>query len=160
MHITRELLRELFNYEPSTGWLMRRTRPANCTQKGDIAGSVSSNGYINIMINGKQYKAHRIVWLYHFGTLPEYLDHINRNKLDNRLENLRPATKAQNMANRSRNTKSSSRFKGVRQKRSKWMAQARIDGEKKYLGSFSTQEDAHRAYCSAMQKEFGEYFAP
>lgn len=91
-----ELLSELyeaFYYEPDTGYFMRRNR------KGS-KGSLDAYGYLILKINGRQHKAHRMAWLYVYGRMPEgVIDHINGNKLDNRIANLRDVPQAVNNKN-------------------------------------------------------------
>jgi hypothetical protein len=86
--ITQAQLQALFDYDPATGNLIRKTRTANSVRIGDVAGSKNVDGYIQISIDSKPYMAHRLVWLWHGKELPQFIDHINRNKADNRIENL------------------------------------------------------------------------
>lgn len=100
MILTAERLRELLTYDPETGeFRWRYTR--GCRARGQIAGTVTCLGYLTIAIDGRKYKAHRLAWLHVHGEWPyPEIDHINRIKLDNRLVNLRRATRAENNANR------------------------------------------------------------
>ena len=120
-------------------------------------------GYIYLEVDGKPYMAHRLAWFYMTGIMPgKQIDHINRNKIDNRFENLREATHGQNRANSKNNNPNG--LKGVR--RLPWMKdgtkcwQAKITHEKKqiYLGCFHTKEEAHQAYCKAAKKLHGDFF--
>jgi len=133
---------------------------------GQQAGYLKKNkGYVYIEIDGKSYSAHRLAWFYVTKNVPTtQIDHINRNKSDNRFENLREATHGQNRAN-SRSTNKHG-VKGVR--RLPWMKdtdkcwQASITHNKKviYLGCFHTMEEAHLAYCDAAQRLHGNFFNP
>jgi len=89
----------------------------------------------------------------------EYPDHINRNKLDNRRENLRVATNSQNTANASRSKSNTSGYKGVTwdKNRGKWIAQIKVDGKHKHLGRYETSKEAYTAYCNAAVEYFGEF---
>lgn len=110
---------------------------------------------------GRLYLAHRLVWIYHYGECPEFLDHINGNRADNRIENLRPATKVQNAANRAIRKSNVSGVKGVsfRSDSKKWRAQIMVNYKTTNLGSFVHKEDAIAAYQAAVKKYNGE-FAP
>ena len=160
--LTREKVRELFYYEPSTGWFINRFTRNNTAKKGALAGTIDGKGYGQIGVGGKLYRTHRLVWLYHYGNVPAILDHTNRDRLDNRIENLRPSTLSQNHANRSKSASAAgSRYKGVsRHTHRKWQAQAKVEGVSHHLGLFDDEEDAFAAYCSFMRGAYGEYFAP
>jgi hypothetical protein len=97
--LTQKELKRLLSYDPETGlftWLKSRGTVA----KGSIAGSIGSKGYVKIQISGKTYLAHRLVFLYLGLELPEDVDHINHNRIDNRLCNLRQVSRADNCRNR------------------------------------------------------------
>lgn len=128
-------------------WIVR---PAHRIKIGDRAGSLTKNGYWSITIDGKRYLEHRLVWLWHHGYLPtKLIDHINGDPSDNRIENLREATYAENQQNRGKQKNNTSGYKGVTKKGNRWMAQIRINGEKIYLGTFDTAYEAHLAYEKA-----------
>jgi hypothetical protein len=98
------------------------------------------------------------VWIYHHGSLPSgVIDHINRDKTDNRIENLREATPQQNNFNREGNTNAVSQFKGVSKKRDRWRARITVDGVEHSLGSFDTEIEAGLAYKAAAKLLQGEY---
>lgn len=121
---------------------------------------VDIQGYVCGSLFGKPYKAHRIVWAMKHGKWPvEMIDHINKNKIDNAVENLREATHAENARNRKVNDKSSSKLKGVTYRKhvGNWQAQISKDGTKIYLGSFNNPNDAHQAYCNAAKKLHGDF---
>ena len=109
---------------------------------------VSNSGYRTIQINGKRYLEHRLVWLYMTGSFPSgAIDHVNRNKLDNRWCNLRQATREENRRN--------SQAKGYWVRNNVFFARATIDGEMKHLGSFDSADDAHRAFVEANAQKYG-----
>jgi hypothetical protein len=141
-------LHELLDYEPGTGLLYWKS----ATSKR-LAGGVNSKGYCRIRIDNVSYKAHRIVWQYVTGEDPKDLDidHINRNRLDNRIENLRLATTRQSNRNRT--------SLGIcyREKYRKWQAQIRVNGKLKYLGVYDCPLLAKMAYENAAKLYFQEF---
>ena len=150
-------LRAILNYDPDTGvftWLADKGR----AYAGDIAGSQRRDRYVIIGLNGKPYRAHRLAWMYVYGEFPQEIDHINGDPSDNRLINLRLATRAQNVANTKKKKNSGNLLKGVTPARNScYRAQIRVQGKNTYLGTFATEQDAHVAYCKAAEKEFGAY---
>lgn len=103
MMITQDEVRRLFDYDPTDGalrWKVSRQRIV----RGAVAGSDNGDGYIQICVNGHRYLAHRLVWLFHHGSWPTHeIDHINRNRTDNRIENLRDLPRSENVKNKSNN---------------------------------------------------------
>jgi hypothetical protein len=124
-----------------------KVRPNPTVNKGDVAGSYKK-GYINIQLKGKSYRAQRLVWLYYYGYFPEkYLDHINKNTMDNRLSNLREVDHVKNGQNRGLNSNSTSGVTGVYlcYKSMNWVAHIMVKGKTKYLGSYEKFIDAVKA---------------
>ena len=158
--LTQEKLRHLFDYDSKTGFLVRRVRAGN-QLPGTAVGSLDGKGYLHVIIEGRCYRVHRLVWLHQKGWLPDYLDHINRVRTDNRLENLRPVTLSQNHANRQANKQGKTApFKGVyRNKRGAYIAQTKVKGRTLYLGSYRTPAAAYRAYARKMREIHGDYFS-
>ena len=107
---------------------------------GSIAGSISRDGYRRTAIKNKTYLVHRIIFFMHYGYMPEVVDHIDGNGLNNNLSNLRPATQQQNCQNRRLSIANKSGYKGVFWQKSvkKW----RVDCDRKYLGLFDTLDEA------------------
>ena len=165
MILTADYLKMLLCYDSETGIFTRRVdvvcgKGAVRFKAGTAAGGLDSQGYWRIMINGKDYSAHRLAWLHVFGVWPErQIDHINENKSDNRLENLRLATQSENSSNRGAQKNNTSGFKGVvwHKHKKKWMAQIRAGGKQKYLGLFSSAESAYAAYCESASDLHGDF---
>ena len=140
------MLKEILKYEPNTGNFIWISGRAN----GKVAGSINNYGYIHIRINKKLYKAHRLAWLYVYGSMENcFIDHIDGDKSNNRIENLRLATNIQNQQNqRSLHSNNKSGFIGVSKIGNKWRAQIRIYGKVVHLGSFSCPSIASERYLS------------
>lgn len=158
---TAEHLRELLDYDPYTG-LFRWKIASKQTPwlSGQVAGFIEQQGYWIIVIDRQIYKAHRLAWLYVYGEWPKnQIDHVNGNRSDNRLENLRAATQAQNQQNVGLTRRNNSGYKGVHWKSShkKWCAQIRRDGHRVNLGHFDTAELAAAAYEQASKQMHGDF---
>lgn len=154
--LTLQRLKSILMYNPDTGVFTYRVRRGAC-MPGSAAGKISSFGYWRISVDRKLYQAHRLAWFYVTGEWPSGpLDHINLDKLDNRLSNLRIATPTENNANtRCRNALG---LKGVTLHGcGKWQAAIKVDGKNHHLGLFSTPELAHAAYCGAAKVAFGKF---
>lgn len=157
MMVDRDRVCELLEYSPETGvfrWKVSRTGKAKA---GSIAGSKDRDGYIEIKIDRRLYRAHRLAWLVMTGKWPTIgLDHINRDRSDNRFLNLMEATNSENCRNKisSQNT---SGFKGVYRDGRRWRAQITLHGNQRCLGSFDDPETAHRSYCEAAKRLHGDF---
>lgn len=152
MALTAERLRKLLAYDAETGKFTRLARTAQCIRVGDTAGYVNPDGYREIRVDGKTYKAHRLAWLYVHGAWPaEQIDHINGVRHDNRLSNLRAATNAENRQNTAKRSDNNSGFTGVswHKRAEKWTARVRINRVQHHLGCFNTVEEAYEAYLQA-----------
>ncbi len=148
--ITWEELEKILTYDLNTGnFYWNETRgPA---LKGSIAGSLENTGYIAIRIGLKSYLAHRLAWLYCFREWPENnIDHVDRDRSNNSLDNLRDVTQFINGRNRGLNKNNTSGYKGVYRDKNKikWNAEIIINGIKHRLGSFNTPEEASIAYVN------------
>lgn len=157
--ITQSRLHELFSYEPETGSLVRRTKVRGPVPSRRAAGWRHSSGYLKVSIDGKSYQIHRLVWLYHHGVLPDLVDHINGDKADNRIENVRPATTSQNSRNRGATKSNPTGLKGVSfyRRTNTWRAQITANGKKYWLGVYETPQEAHEAYRRAAVKLHGDF---
>ncbi len=147
--MTQEYLKSLLDYNPETGKLTWRVSKSKRVKSGSEAGRLDSDGkYRRIGIDGKTYPAHRLAWLWYYGTLPEdQIDHINHNPDDNRIENLREVSNQENHKNLSRPRNNTSGHVGVHwcKKAKKWCASIQPNGKKIYLGYFKEKEDAVKA---------------
>ncbi len=149
--LTQARLKERLTYDPLTGIFRTRERVKQ-VPAGEIAGCYSSKGYRRIKIDDREYPAHRLAWLYVHGEFPPGdIDHINRVRDDNRIANLRPATRQENGQNRKCSANNTSGYLGVTWNRacSKWQASIRHAGKAIYLGLHPTPEQAAAAYASA-----------
>ncbi|MGO4744001.1 HNH endonuclease signature motif containing protein [Serratia quinivorans] len=158
--IAVEKLKELLNYNPVTGIFTWKQNRRGKARSGDVAGSVNDLGYLKISVIGKNYAAHRLAWLYVYGKWPsKFIDHIDRNKLNNSIDNLREATRYENGANVGIKSHNTSGFIGVSYNAQwrKWFAQIIHKGNKTFLGYYKTPELASEAYQKAAKEKFGEY---
>lgn len=153
--LTATLLRDLLDYDPDTGvftWIRPTT---NRVKKGEVAGSLTPDGRVTIMIGGVNYRAHRLAWLYMTGDWPAdsiQVDHANEDPTDNKWVNLRLATDAENKQNVSKaKTHNTCGLLGASYHKAtgRWTAQIRSNGRKQHLGYFASAEDAHEAYLGA-----------
>ena len=162
--LTQEYLKECLNYNPETGVITWKERPEkhfktvsafkmwNTRYCGKSAGSVNGKGYIHMPINGKSFSAHRLAWMYVYGQLPsKHIDHIDENKLNNKISNLRDTSREVNQQNISQpriNNKTG--FRGVyKRKNGKYTASISFDSKNKWIGDFDTPQQAHAAYLEA-----------
>ncbi len=142
--ITVERLKEQLVFDASLGrffwkeWGRGRSRA-----KGKEAGSFDAHGYGQVSIDGKIYKEHRLVWFYIHGEWPSVqIDHINHERRDNRIENLRLANNAENHRNRPMQRNNTTGHVGVSYDRGAYVAKITVNGEQKHLGRFKTIESA------------------
>lgn len=155
--LTAARLRTLVEYFPDTGifrWRASRQR----VLVGGVAGSIDSKGYLRIGVEGKVYAAHRLAWLYVHGVWPsDQIDHINRDKIDNRIANLREATPTENNRNQNKSRKNTSGHVGVSwsKAKQKWHAQICYLRKLIHLGYFTELEDAIAARAKAEIRYWG-----
>jgi len=140
-------------YDRHTGiwtWLVKKGK----MEPGSVAGNYSTSGYIQIRVDRKLYMAHVLAWFYSFGVWPENMvDHQNRIRDDNRLNNLRQATLSQNLGNTLKRNNNTSGFKGVWKRGNKWIAEV---GKIKF-GTFDTREEAAVVVAQEAKKRYGEF---
>jgi len=155
--ITQERLKELFDYQ--NGLLIRKTNRGRGKDSvrwkaGTSLGHSVKGGYFLAGVDYTMYKLHRLVWLWHYGKFPEkHLDHIDGNPSNNKIENLREVTDAQNMQNQRRpRANNKLGFQGVYKVKNRYRAVVTTNGKGKHIGYFSTPEEAHQAYVLAKRK--------
>lgn len=146
--ITQSRLHELLSYDEKTGLFTWRNRRGKMLA-GSSAGTFC-HGYMKIKIDKQQIGSHRLAWLYVHGVWPKGdIDHINRNTADNRIANLREASKAENQQNilsARRHSKSGLLGAYRHSQCDRWISEIRVDGKKIFIGCFDTAEEAHAAY--------------
>lgn len=158
--LTQSELKRLLDYDPDTGLFRWKTSLSYRGTVGRIAGNKhDKHGRTRISIANRQYFAHRLAWMWMTGEFPTNdVDHINGNPSDNRWNNLRVATRSENLCNRL--TKSSSGgFRGVywKPRDRRWIAKIQIGGRQIYLGSFDDPQKANEAYKEAAKKLHGDF---
>lgn len=170
--ISPEFLRAALRYDAESGrlfWLHRDDRrTGNKSWNAKHAGMEAfthqdRSGYRRTNILGKSVAAHRAAWAIFFGEWPDGdIDHINRVKSDNRIENLRLATRSENCANSTKKSGASSIYRGVgwNERAKKWQARIAFNGMRKRLGLFSDEKDAAIAYDRAAKEIHGQFANP
>lgn len=155
---TQELLHALFDYQPD-GRLQRKLTTNTRAKAGTYSGSMNKGGYLRTVVLGRMYYNHHLVWFMHHGTWPEALDHINGDKQDNRIENLRECTQLQNCYNQRINRVNKTGVKGVgwRPDKQKFRARIVVNGKELCLGHFKTLEEAAAVVKEARTKYHGEF---
>jgi hypothetical protein len=151
-------LNSVFDYKE--GKLYWKEAKSRCIKAGDEAGCVDkSTGYVKVSLDGKSYGAHRLIFVMHYGYLPKNVDHKNQVRSDNRIENLRAATVANNAQNSKMFGHNTSGVKGVCWSKSanKYQAMITVDGKRIYLGYYSQIDDAAKAISNARHKYHGEF---
>lgn len=163
--LTQGRLKSLLRYDAETGDFVWRIRRTGGIDAGDKAGFFhTKNGHRRIKIDGKLHYAHRLAWLYMTGEWPRhFIDHIDLSKANNAWSNLRGASHSDNIRNRRAHKNSASGLKGAYLNKARadcakpWRSSISVNGCVKYLGSFTTAEEANVAYANAATVEFGEF---
>jgi hypothetical protein len=156
--LTKEQALELFEY--SDGNLIRKKVTIPKMKVGEVAGFINkTTGYVSVKIYGKAYKVHQIVYLMHHGFIPKEIDHINGNRADNRIENLREVTRTQNRMNSKMPKTNTSGIKNVHWKKQhkKWEVILIINGKRKDFGRYADLELAELVAIEARNKYHGKY---
>lgn len=157
--LTREELQRLLEYDQQSGNFIRRIN-RHKHKAGEVAGCLHPFGYVHIRIGSQAYKAHRLAWFYVHGNWPDgEIDHIDRNKANNSLANLRVVTRKGNVENTGPTKRSKSGIKGVSWKAQcqRWQAQITHNRKKIYLGVFKDIQEAQLAYETAAKQFFKSY---
>ena len=157
MEITKELLHELFEYKD--GNLYWKIATSNRVKVGDPANYMDNTGYFRVRLNRKLYLTHRIIFFMHRGYLPEFLDHIDGNPLNNEIENLRPVSRSENNYNQKTRTDNTSGIKGVSFSKAykKWRAYIQVDKKYKHLGYYDSIDKATKVIKKVRKQLHGEF---
>lgn len=145
--LTHDRLKEVLDYDASTGIFTWKVTLSSRAPKGKVAGSLDKLGYLRIRIDNVEYKSHRLAWFYFYGTMPtKNIDHKNGVPNDNRISNLRDCTQLENCQN--------NKAKGVHyvKLRGNWQAKIMYKRKIHHLGTFKTEEEARAAYLEAKAK--------
>lgn len=160
MELTAEKAREALDYNPETGGFSWRNNSGRAVFKGAPAGSESSHGYIRIGLYRVTYYAHRLAWLIHYSAWPEHqIDHIDCNRRNNSIKNLRECSNAQNQLNQPVRKNNNSGVKGVSWNSAarKWHVQARAGGKIHQGGFYASLEEAGAAAIALRERLHGEF---
>lgn len=150
-------LKELFVYDPLTGWFTNRFSRGRA-KEGARAGSETGHGYRRIIIDYIKHYEHHLAWLYVYGVYPDEIDHKNGIRSFNAIDNLRDCTRTQNNFNAERATGASGLKGAYLDKRTMhWYSHIQIGGQVKHLGIFATAEQAHGAFMAAVELHHGEF---
>ena len=154
---TQEELAKYFYYDE--GLLRNKITRCGKAVKDRVAGSLNLNGYLAVQLNGVTILNHRVIFLLCKGYLPEEIDHADRNKTNNRIENLRDATRSQNIGNQELRRSNTSGYKGVswHKGKKKWCAKICVHGEQVHLGNFWDVKDAAAAYDRVAKIHFEQF---
>jgi hypothetical protein len=142
----------MLHYDPNTGHITN--------DDGTLATRPHPRGYLYVYEDGRTHLAHRWIWTKVHGPIPptHVVDHVNRDKTDNRQCNLRLATQSQNTANAEGRSNSTSGYRGVSKRGAKWQAYINLDGKRKHLGYYLTPELAYKAHVNAARAQWGEHY--
>lgn len=154
-NLTQERVLELFDYDAENGWLIRKKDNHGRVVNRPCGNKPGCAGYGLLTIDGKTYRVHRVIWLWCKGSWPENeIDHLDRNRMNNRINNLQDVEHKQNQQNIGRHSDNSSGFPGVswHKRAKKYRARIEVDDKDIYLGYFNTAEEAYRAYQLAKIK--------
>jgi hypothetical protein len=154
--MTLDKINEYFEYKD--GELFWKKIKSNRVKVGGRAGYMRK-GYLNVGFETKEYPLHHIVFFMFKGYFPKLIDHIDGNRINNKIENLREATLNENARNCKRPSHNTSGYKGVcwSKKDKKWQANITLNNKLLFLGLFKEKENAYQAYCHAAKNLFGEF---
>lgn len=132
--LSRKLLKEFFDYHPAGGFVRRKS--SGCGKKGAVVmGSLHHGGYRNMKFKNQTFTMHRLIWAWHFGDTRKDIDHINGTRTDNRIENLRPASRSENSWNQGKHKRNTSGHKGLYfcPKEKSWIGRIMVNGKRKHV---------------------------
>lgn len=158
--LTLERLNQVLSYDPETGLFRNKEWRGGTARANEVCGCVSDAGYLRARIDGKYYLLHRLAWFLVHGSMPDQeIDHINGVRTDNRIENLRRATRQQNAYNTKPRSNSASPHKGVTfaAHANLWRARLHVNKRELHLGYFQTAAEAHEAYKRAASEFHGAF---
>jgi len=157
-HITQEKVKYLFDYI-SSGNLIRRVSINNNAKAGDVVGSKRKGGYKAVRIDYTLFSVHRLIFLWHHGYLPDFVDHKDGDTSNNKIKNLRACSNAQNLWNSKLGKNNTSGVKGVSWYKNyqKWRAQICFKGKRIQVGYFDTIPEAKKALQKEREKYHGEF---
>lgn len=159
MKLTHQRLLQLLNYNPETGeftWAIR----VQYRKIGHPVGGKRRDGYFQIQLDGEKFLQHRLAWFYVHGKMPDFeIDHEDRDPSNNRIKNLRIATKKQQNGNAKVRSDSVSGIRGVRLLYGKWQARIKLNEKRVTLGRYNSKEEAQDAYRKAALESWKNYCA-
>lgn len=143
IELTQKLVQDRYNYNPETGDLTYKSTSNNQVRIGDIVGSIHKTGYRVTKFNSISYKVHRLIWLFVYGYTPDYIDHKDHNRDNNRLNNLRTVTVSNNAKNRIPYCTNTSGYPGISwvPHSHKWSVRIGVNGKRIYLGVYTLFSD-------------------
>jgi hypothetical protein len=155
--ITQDKLKEYFDYKD--GNLFWKKQPASHIKVGDVVGTINKRGYVQVKFLCKRFYAHRLIYFMFNGYFPQEVDHIDGNKTNNKIENLREATPAQNRHNRKISKNNTSGIKGVswNKKENVWIAQCQVNKKNYFLGRYHDKEMARKIVQQFRNQHHHEY---
>lgn len=156
--IDHSCLREIFEYSEDGAFVERGKRKRHAAGE-KTSGWVEGHGYRRLYVSGKTYLLHRLIYFYHHGVMPKFIDHIDGDKTNNRIENLRECTHAENMANRRKLKVTSSKYRGVvfLPNRRAWAAIGRHNKKSYYIGYFKNENEAAEAFNEFAKEKYGAF---
>lgn len=157
--VCKEEIERRLRYDPMTGKVHRRTAEGG-SKPGNIVGCLGRSGYLYARILGKCFLVHRLAWMLHHGEWPEYeIDHKNGIKTDNRIANIRPCDRSQNMWNSKTRADNTTGYKGITfsSLHGKYRARIQLNGKRLHIGLFKTPEEAARKIAEHREAVHGKF---
>ena len=150
--ITKELLLNHLSYNKTSGKMFWKNPTSNRVKVGQEVGTLCNTGHLKVRLIGKSLYLHRLIWFLEMGKWPDkHIDHVNKNKTDNRFTNLRECDDLLNSINRSRGGLMGCYFSKQKQK---WIVDSKLNGVRKTKGGFNTEYEAHRYYKDVLLKSY------